>query len=176
MFKTEEAKRFFAAWQALRKEAALPHYRQVFQDLPHEFLPQGLILEQVYDAKNLDLYMVRFMGTRVAEYWNLDVTGNDIFALMAPKVATAGRRNMASVLSHPCGLITVGLFSIASRDELAIETVTVPAANEPGRPARILGFVQDLRAPFPLADDRPDVAERQWLDIGMGVPAKKPAA
>ncbi len=184
MFKTDEAKRFFAAWQRLRKGGEFPHYRAVFQDLPHEFLPQALIFEQVFapaadggkdDAKKLDLYMVRFMGTRVAEYWNRDITGHDIFALMAPKVAAAGRRNMAAVLGHPCGLITVGVFTIASRDELAIETVIVPVANDPGRPARILGFAQHLTAPFPVDDDRHDVAERRWLDLGAGIPPRKPA-
>lgn len=175
MFKTEEAKRFFAAWQALRKGGELPHYRAVFQELPNVFLPQALIFEQILDEDGLDRYMVRFMGTRAAEYWNRDITGHDMFGLLSPKIATAGRRNMATVLSHPCGLISVGVFTIASRDELAVESVVVPTANDPGRPPRILGFVQHLSAPFPVEDDRHDIAERRWLEIGAGVPSRRPA-
>lgn len=153
----------------------MPHYRAVFQNLPNEFLPQLLIFEQVFEGDTSERYMVRFIGTRAADYWSRDITGEDLLALLAPKVAAAGRRNMATVLAHPCGLITLGVFTIASRDELAIETVIVPAANDPGRPARILGFVQHLSVPFPVADDRPDTPERHWLDIGAGVPKKKPA-
>lgn len=175
MFETEEAKRFFAAWQALRRGDELPHYRTVFQNLPNDMLPQAQIFEQMPGADGVDRYVMRFMGTRAAEYWGRDITGHDLFSLMSPKTASAGRRNMATVLAHPCGLISLGVFRIVSRDELAVESVIIPAANEPGRPARILGFVQDLRAPFPIDDDRPDMARRRWIDIGFGVPTVKPA-
>lgn len=192
MFKTEEAKRFFAAWQGLRKGDQLPHYREVFQNLPNEWLPQVMIFEQIFEdapgpgsgsgaegakqkeGAKIDKYILRFMGTRAVEYWNRDITGHDIFSLLAPKLAAAGRRNMATVLEHPCGLITIGVFTIASREELPIESVLVPTANDPGRPARILGFVQHLSAPFPVADDRHDTPERRWFDIGSGVPNRKP--
>ncbi|MHB1204949.1 MAG: PAS domain-containing protein [Rhodospirillaceae bacterium] len=176
MFETEEAKQFFAAWQALRSGKDLPHFRAVFQHLPTDMLPQAMIFERVSGRDNVDQYVVRFMGTRAAEYWSRDITGHDILSLMSPKTASAGRRNMATVLAHPCGLISMGAFSIVSRDELAVESVIVPASNDPGRPARILGFLQDLRPPLPLDDDRLDMARRRWIDIGFGVPPAKPAS
>lgn len=177
MFETEEAKQFFAAWQALRSGNDLPHFRAVFQHLPTDMLPQVMIFERVTSRDNVEQYIVRFMGTRAAEYWSRDITGHDIFSQMSPKTASAGRRNMATVLAHPCGLVSLGVFRVVSRDELAVETVIIPASNDPGRPARILGFVQDMRRPLPLDDDRPDMAaRRRWVDIGFGVPAAKPAS
>ncbi len=171
MFETEEAKRFFAAWQGMRSGGELPHFRTVFQTLPNDLLPQAVIIEQ----QTPDTYITRFMGTRFADLWNLDLTGQDAFTAVTPKVAAAGRQNVARVLSHPCGIVTIGLFSLKSRDDLAMEHVTLPLSNDSGRPPRTLGFVQNLRPPYPLVDDRPDVARRRWIDIGFGVPAAKPA-
>lgn len=94
---------------------------------------------------------------------------------VTPKIAVAGRRNMARVLAHACGIVTIGRFWLKSRDELAMEHVTLPLSNDAGRPPRTLGLVQNLRPPFSLADDRPDMSQRRWIDIGFGVPATKPA-
>jgi hypothetical protein len=171
MFETAEAKQFFAAWQALRSGDALPHYRAVFQHLPTDMLPRILIIEQM----SPQAYVVRFMGTQTAETWNQDLTGQDAFAAVSPKVAAAGRRNLAQVLSKPCGIVTIGLFTMKNREALAMENVILPAGNDPGRPARVLGFGQDLKPPFPIDDDRPDMARRRWIDLGFGVPTAKPA-
>ena len=171
MFETEEAKSFFAAWQTLRKGNDLPHYRDVFQNLPNDLLPQIVIIEQM----SPDLYITRFMGTRFTELWNLDLTGQDAFGAVSPKVAAAGRYNVGQLLAQPCGILTIGLFSLKSRDDLAMEHVTLPVTNDPGRPPRSLGFVQNLRPPFRLEDDRIDMARRRWIDIGFGVPSGKPA-
>lgn len=171
MFETEEAKRFVAAWQALRTGRELPHYRTVFQSLPNDLLPQVVIIEQT----SPDSYITRFMGTRFAELLSVDLTGQDAFTAFSPKVAAAGRHNVGHVLSHPCGIVTIGRFALKARDDLAMEHVTLPLVNDPGRPSRTLGFVQNLRPPYPLEDDRLDLSWRRWIDIGFGVPAVKPA-
>ncbi|MBX7199952.1 MAG: PAS domain-containing protein [Rhodospirillaceae bacterium] len=171
MFKTTEAMRFFAAWQTLRTRDELPHYRTVFQGIPNDLLPQLLIIEHVSD----DAYTVRFMGTRTAEFWGQDLTGQDCFAAVSPRIATAGRRNLRTVLSHPCGIVTWGLFTLKSRGEIGMENVILPVSNDPGKPLRILGFGQEMRPPLPEGDDRPDMAQRRWIDLGFGVPAAKPA-
>ncbi len=171
MFKTEEAERFFAAWQALRTGLELPHYRSVFQSLSNDLLPQVAIIEQT----SPDLYTTRFMGTRFVELLNVDLTGQDAFTAFSPKVAAAGRHNVGHVLAHPCGIVTIGRFALKAREDLALEHVTVPLINDPGRPPRTLGFVQKMRPPYPLDDDRLDMSRRRWIDIGFGVPAVKPA-
>ena len=172
MFETEEAKQFFAAWQALRTGDELPHFREVFQRLPTELLPHILIVERMAPEE----HVVRFMGTRLAELRQRDFTGQDLFVLMSPRVAAAGRRNFAQVLGKPCGLANIGVFSQKGGDVLALENIVLPAGNDPGRPARALCFSHNLRPPFPVDDDRPDAVRRRWIDLGFGVPAGKPAA
>ena len=182
MFKTDEVARFFAAWQALRTEKAIPHYRAIFQDLPKEMIPQLMILEQAplqnegageADPGYSPGYTVRFMGTRLAGIMNYDFTGEEVRTLF-PKLAQPARRNLAALLTQPCGLSTLGVFANMARTDLRIETAVLPAANDPGRPARVIFFAQGLPAPFPLDDERPDRATRRWIDIGHGTPAKGP--
>ena len=94
---------------------------------------------------------------------------------MSPRMTAAGRRNFAQILAKPCGLANIGLFTLKDGDDLALENIILPAGNDPGRPARALCFSQNLRPPFPLDDDRPDMLRRRWIDLGFGVPQAKPA-
>jgi hypothetical protein len=172
MFHTAGAKAFFAAWQALRTDKSIPHFRTVFQGLPTELIPQLMILEEASD----DRYIVRFMGTQFVELWGQDITGLDRLSLMKPKVAAAGRSNMRTVLEHPCGLRNLGIYAMPSRSDLEIESVLLPAANDPAKPRRVLTFGQSAQLGLVVAKDQhQEIAEREWVDLGFGVPAKRPA-
>lgn len=172
MFETEEAKRFFAAWQALRDGTEVPHFRTAFQRLPSEILPQLLVVER----ESEDLYTTRFAGTRVVEFWGEDMTGRNALDALPPRMAMAAKRNLFQVISHPCGIASLGVYPVTARGEVAMEYVFLPALNDPGKPPRILGFGQSLKPPLPMEDDRPGVARRRWIDLGFGVPAERPAS
>jgi hypothetical protein len=172
MFHTAGAKAFFAAWNALRTDKSIPHYRTVFQGLSSDLIPNLMILEEGAN----DSYIVRFMGTRFVELWGEDITGQDRTALMKPKVAAGGRSNMRSVLEQPCGLRNLGIYAMPSRSDLEIESVLLPAANDPGKPRRVLTFGQDVQLGLVVSKDQnQEIAEREWVDIGFGVPARRPA-
>ena len=66
MFETEEAKQFFAAWQALRNGDELPHFRVVFQHLPTDMLPHILIVELI----GPEAHVVRFMARAWPKFAN----------------------------------------------------------------------------------------------------------
>jgi hypothetical protein len=172
MFHTAGAKAFFAAWSALRTDKSIPHYRAVFQGLSTDLIPNLMILEEASD----DRYIVRFMGTRFVEMWGQDITGLDRMSLMKPKVAEAGRNNMRSVLEQPCGLRNLGIYAMPSRNDLEIESVLLPAVNDPGKPRRVLTFGQDVQLGLVVSkDENQEISEREWVDLGYGVPARRPA-
>lgn len=163
---------FFAAWEALRTGNAIPHFRAVFESLSSEMIPRLMILEEAGEGRAV----VRFMGTRFVELWGEDITGNDRFALMPPRVATAARDNVARVLAQPCGMCNFGVHAMLARADLQIESVLLPALNDTGKPRRVLGFGQEVPARL-SGDGVPlvEVVSREWLDIGFGVPAEPPA-
>ena len=173
MFQTAAAGAFFAAWQALRTDGALPHSHALFQGLPSSLVPRLVILEQAPG----DRYVVRFMGTARVDIWGEEVTGRDSLELMSPALAGIARRNLATVLDHPCGLHQIGRYITPAGREAQTEHITLPVGTDPGLPRRLMNFSEEIST---IAYGAPGgeiqaALRREWLDIGSGLPAKPPA-
>ncbi len=172
MFRTPEAAAFSAAWRVLCESTLTPHYRTVFQQLSPDLIPRLIVAELIEPDK----YTIRFMGTARAQTWGAELTGKDILSLMAPHVAAAARKNMTTMLGHPCGMYYTVSFVTPSGREALTEHVTFPASNDPGLPQRLINFAEEIST---LAYNEPrgqiqDISERHWIDVGVGVPVKPP--
>ena len=59
-----------------------------------------------------------------------------------------------------------------------LEPLTVPVANEPGVPRRVINFAEELTTMAfgdePVGEVR-SVVRRVWVDVGAGVPDHQPA-
>ena len=174
MFRTAEVSRFYAAWQELRSENAVPHYRRVFEAIDHALIPQIAVLEETPAAARGGVrHIVRFLGTRLVELWGRDITDQDWLGELPPRRADSWRRNAQAVLDHPCALYSFRFFRLRERSDVDMEVLNLPAANDPSRPRRLIKFIQEVRpVPYSLAEDGP--AERRWLDLGFGVPGRGP--
>jgi len=173
MFLTAEVRRFFEAWQGLRAGEAIPHYRALFEALAPELIPGMMLFEQASEER----YIVRFMGTMLVDMWGEDLTGRDRFASMPAKVAKSAQNNLHSILSFPCGGASVQPYGVKMQVET--EFVLLPAANDPGKPQRVVAFAQDLRGASPptgLQEPPGILHEARWLDLGFGVPRRPPTA
>jgi len=173
MFKTAGAGEFFAAWRKLLTDTSIPHYRTAFEKLPPNIIPFIMVFERATE----DNFVIRFMGTACVELWGRDLTGHNGLAVVPPARLVAARRNMQSVLDHPCGVRHVGLFTMPSGRQIEVENVILPTANDPGRPLRILSFSQE-HGPVGYTDTTQSKIEgldRGWIDVGFGVPRYSPA-
>jgi len=173
MFKTPAAAAFFAAWRAISGNAPTPHYRTVFQELSPDLIPRLMIVEQAA----ADKYIIRFMGTSRTQTWGDDLTGKDVLQLMSPHVAAAARKNFAAMLKHSCGMHHLVDAVTSSGRAVVMEHITVPVANDPGHPQRLINFAEELPI-VAYSDQRgaiQNVSERHWIDVGAGIPAKPPA-
>jgi hypothetical protein len=177
MFKSGDAAAFFAAWRDLREighgsEFKVPHYRSVFQQLPPEMLPRLAVVEETQRGE----YVIRFMGTWRVEIWGKDLTGGNPLALMSPALVQSARRNMETVLEHPCGMYFTAQYVTPSGREVLVENITLPAGNDPGLPRRIVNFVDELSTTGygDTVGALHSIGARAWLDIGAGVPKKLP--
>ncbi len=172
MFRTEGAANFLAAWRELCRDEATPHFRTAFQQLSPKILPRIVILEKTPEVK----YIIRFMGTARALIWGEDLTGKDFMLLMPDSMRTTANRNMTTMLDHPCGMSYVADYVTSSGRELLIEHITVPVDNDAGLPRRLLNYAEEVTT-GDYVDPRGQVqavSERQWIDIGAGLPAKPP--
>ena len=122
-----------------------------------------------------DQYIVRFMGTERFEPRGADVTGKDGLQFFERSLAMITRRNYKTALEHPCGMHSITDYAGEPGSEIQIETVTLPVANDPGLPRRMVNFFKADAAKFDYthAETHPEV-QRTWLDIGFGIPAIPP--
>lgn len=166
MFKTSGAKAFFSAWEALRENKSIPHYRAIFERFSSELIPQLLILEEAADD-----YVVRFMGTHFAEMLGQDLTGKSYFTGLSPKQATALHRLLATIVNSSCGLWTRTYLAAPRHSDLEIEKIMFPTANDAGKPRRILTYGHLLQSgAFLTGGQKSLLVEQRWIDIGSGTP------
>lgn len=166
MFKTLGANAFFSSWEALRENNSIPHYRTIFERFSSELIPQLLILEETADD-----YVVRFMGTHFVEMLGEDLTGKSYFTGLLPKQAAAMRRLLASVVDLSCGLWTRTYLAARPHQDLEIEKIMIPTANDADKPRRILTYGHLVQSgAFLTGGQKSLLIERRWLDIGSGTP------
>ena len=166
MFKTSGAKAFCSAWEALREDQSIPHYRTIFERLSSELIPQLLILEEVAGD-----YLVRFMGTHFAEMLGDDLTNKSYLAGLTPKQAAALRELLATVVNAPCGLWTLTYLAAPRHSDLEIEKVMFPTANDADKPRRIVTYGHLVQSGAFLTDGQKSLLlEHRWIDIGSGTP------
>jgi len=172
MFRTGGAAAFYAAWQELRKQGEIPHFRTVFSDLTPELISRLMIFEET----SPDGYLVRFMGTTFLDLWREELTGKDLLALLPPPQSATARKNMAAVLNHSCGVRVIGKYATPAGSDVEMECILLPVGNDEGRPRRILGFTQELDGfRFTASGEAHGTRNRAWIDLGRGVPAHPPA-
>jgi hypothetical protein len=172
MFLTAEVERFFAAWQGLRVEESIPHYRALFDALAPDLIPGMMLLEEAADAR----YIVRFMGTTLVDLWGADLTGQDRFAALPPKAAATAVQHIGEILGHPCGATAVQPYG--ARAQAEAEVLLLPVGNDDGKPRRLVGFARTLRDAQPaagLGEPPSTLYEERWLDLGFGTPKRRPA-
>jgi len=168
MFKTVGANAFFEAWQGLRENQSIPHYRTIFERLGSELIPQLMILEEGGED-----YVVRFMGTYVVETLGVDLTGKGFLAALPPKYAATMRARLTEVVKMPCGLWTRTYFVAPRHSDLEIEKIFLPTANDSDKPRRILSYASLVQSGALLTGNQKAVlVEQQWIDIGAGIGAK----
>jgi len=172
MFRTIGITAFDLAWRNLCEVTPKPHFRTAFQKLPCELIPRLLITEWMPD----DSIVIRFMGTSRVEMWGEDLTGRNSLALMPPPVATAVRANLTTMMEHPCALLHLARYVTATGREMKMENIPAPLSNDPGKPLRWINYAEEISTIS--YSDAPggmhSVPERNWLDVGAGVPETLP--
>ena len=160
------ANAFFSAWEALRENKSIPHYRTIFERFSSELIPQLLILEETADD-----YVIRFMGTHFAEMLGEDLTGKSYFTGLLPKQATAMRQLLASIVELSCGLWMRTYLAAPRHRDIEIEKIMIPTANDADKPRRILSYGHAVQSgAFLTGGQKSLLVERRWIDIGSGTP------
>lgn len=173
LLETRAATGFFEAWNGLRHENNIPHYRTLFNKLEPHLISNFLIIEQI----NAHDYVLRFVGTGLTDQWGEETTGTDPLVTLPAALADAFRTNISKALAQPCGMRALNVSVNKNGLEFRTERVVLPVGVDDGRPARILSFdsaAADLSVNLSAEAPITTALEHAWLDIGLGVPEGEP--
>lgn len=130
----------------------------------------------LHDLRQPGRSIMRLVGTGMTEQYGFDPTGHDYIEYVAPERRQSALAELIKVASHPCGMRVLIEHIHASGKSIVAEAAGFPFEADDGS-GRFLLFVDD-------ALDRPSyhdphrkplealvVREREYIDIGAGVPA-----
>lgn len=164
---------FVDHWRQLarRDGMLIPHSTDYLDHAPAALMP-AMFIQEVLDEG----LMVRFMGTELVSRWRRDDTGKIFGAHLSAQDRARTVRAGKIVTEHPCGMVQHGVMKTTAERTAIFEAILLPLAVEAGRPKRMVVFsiLND-----PLARDEHGKqfsapGEREWFDIGAGLPAILP--
>ena len=166
VFQSEGCKAFLRHWDGLPKVGLIP-LSSSFLDRPPVALMPFVMLEGL---------KVRFMGTAMAERWQRDITGRFLGEGLPKDKFDVLHQNGATVATHPCGMRQMGEIRSSAGRTVHFEAVLLPLGVEAGRPPRLVAYSYLLDALG--REEHHDTffrsADREWLDLGAGLPSAMP--
>ena len=161
-----------AHWWSLPRDGVVP-LRSVFDplDIP-ALIPHMLIC----DLSEPGMVRIRLMGTGMVSSFGFDPTGRNYLDLVAPERRAEAYAGFAVPAGHPCGMRVLGENRFESGKAMAVETLAMPFRRDDGAGMQLVfvgSNIDTSLGPWPDLGRTVSfhVHERQFIDIGAGVPA-----
>jgi hypothetical protein len=130
----------------------------------------------IHDLATLGKSILRLVGTAIAERFGLDPTGRDYLDFVSPERKADAYHHLHCTANHPCGMRVINRAHYLSGKRTVAEAVGFPLRHH-NSGAPLMLFLDDL-VEAPQYDlnprERPvelfHVPERDYLDVGFGVP------
>ncbi len=167
-----QSKRFVEHWLDLRGEGPFTDLQSFLDSPSPELQPQVFMFELEGPTKTV----FRLMATDLVTIWGGDFTGKAAEDVFTPEVAAFYFADPRKCVDCQCGLWERGLFGETRNREIELEMVYLPLAIPNDKPERLAGLLGWKRLSTRRAKRRGLIAieDRQWIDIGFGVPNISP--
>lgn len=158
-------------WWGLPHEGLLP-LRSSFDPAA---VPKLLPYLEMHDLREPGRSLLRLVGTHVAARYGKDPTGLDYLDFVAPERREEAYLGVLVPASHPCGMRVVMTTYFESGLHTLIEAVGLPMTFDAAG-GRIFMFSDMVIGELPHTWTEPgrltryELHERQFIDIGAGVP------
>jgi len=166
-FRDDNTKTFFDYWMSL-SGGRMPAYRDWDPICVAKQMPWCTIVERGGGTG----YRLRFAGTAICEFYNEEMTGQEVGHRMSAEARQVYFSWIEEALTRPCGMFfSTHARSDSGRDCL-FDTLALPFADENGEGCRLITHQSNVEeVTYGEARTRfamPEVAE--WIDLGNGVP------
>lgn len=138
-------------------------------------VPKLLPHMSIYDFDEPGVIRIRLIGTKMVRDYPIDPTGGNYLDFVAPDRREAALQGFLVPAFHPCGMRVLGRNCHPGGFTTPIETIGFPFDSETGSRQMVFVGVEVKGSPFSDRPDRPglerfEVIERQFFDIGAGMP------
>ena len=164
-------------WDSLADGQHIPSFTH-WQDHFHSQLQPWLFVIDLHDDLSLT---VRLMGTQISEMWGADLTGIELRSTFTAELVDMVYDAYRVIPKSRCGLLEYTIVKTAKGHIGQAETLALPLRGRPGQPDIAVAVTQYMAETFPSSavDEKTEVGiiaveNRQWIDLGFGVPAKEP--
>lgn len=176
-FETRTCRSMYEYWSSLPRPAGslIPLKSALDPAAIPTLLPRVLI----HDLRQPGKAILRLVGTGLVEQYGFDPTGHDYARYVEPERWPSALSELVKAASHPCGMRVLTRHVHADGKVHDNEAIGLPLDAEDGS-GRFLLFADEItKAPksmnarrFPV--ERLIVRQRDYIDIGGGIPAATP--
>lgn len=171
-FVADASRAWLAHWLTLPRQGLVP-LRSAFDplDVPG-LIPHMLIC----DLSEAPVVRIRLIGTGMASNFGFDPTGGDYLDLVAPDRREQAYAGFLVPAAHPCGMRVLGESRYENGMAMAVETVGLPFRRDDGAGMQLVFVGSNIDTSLGRWPQLGRLAsfhvhERQFIDIGGGVPA-----
>lgn len=159
-------------WWSLPRDGVVP-LRSSFDPLA---IPAMIPHMLICDLSEPGVVRIRLMGTGMVSSFGFDPTGGNYLDLVAPERREAAYAGFMVPASHPCGMRVLGENRYRNGRVMAVETVAMPFRRDDGAGMQLVfvgSSIDTGLGPWPDLGrtDSFHVHEREFIDIGAGIPA-----
>ena len=176
-FRSSMCRALYEHWLGLPKPPGA--YLPLKNSLDPTAIPRLLPRLILHDLRQPGRSIMRLVGTGMVEQFGFDPTGHDYMRYVAPERRESALGALLRVAGQPCGMRVVIAHVHASGKSLVSESAGFPFEAEDGS-GRFLLFLDDSLGRPTYEDPREKpleilkVLEREYIDLGAGVPPLPP--
>ena len=162
---------FARYWMSLDADDLIPHRSRFVP----ESIPSLLANLGIHELVSPELLRLRLVGTSIVEDYGREITGSNYLDFVAPARRPKASRALHLVCEHPCAMVAHLRSTTASGQVLTRESVAFPMRNNAGTANLVYFCSTPAKERQPYTVDRGElrrtiVLDRQFIDIGTGVP------
>lgn len=160
---------FLDHWRSLPRVGLVPHIRDYLDRVVAALQPNVLILDVVSDAR----LEVRLFGTRLADLTGQEITRTNVLESYPPELRADVGGACLTMVKHPCGQISKRAIRTSGGSLVAASSIALPILVDRQIPGAVVAYTElhetiDLDGLMVMVQR---ISDRQWIDIGAGIPA-----
>jgi len=166
------ASAFVTHWQDLREGEAVPTSQAFLDNVQPALQP----LISLNDVDENGQNQVVLFGTELVEVWQSDLTGKNVTEFISAEQARRLTTDLVICAKTPCGIWEVSTLKTTTGRTIAWEMVTLPVGLDDPKRHRIARYHNILEPTDKneLVADIMYFQQKEWLDIGSGIPDTAP--